>query len=464
MRIAVALLAVALAVAAAVFLAEHPGHVEIVWQDWQIDTSIGVLLAGAVLTFIALGLVLTAIAALLRLPRRLRAARAARRRRLGERALTRGMVALAAGDPPDALRQAHRAEQYLGEAPLVLLLSAQAAQLCRDETTARRALTAMLEQPELAFAGLRGLLGEAVRAGDLLTALALAERARLLRPSAAWLDEALLALETRAGRWEAAARTLAGMARRGTVAADRARHHRGVILDALSRAAERGGDLRRAARLAGKAQALAPDLAAVTCRYAELLASLGRRRAAARAIERSWRIAPHPELAGAYGALRPDEAPLARFGRYEKLAAQKPDDPESHLTIADAALAAQLWGEARQHLGRAAGSMGAAPSRRLCLTMARLERAEHGDSAAAREWLDKAAAAPSEPRYLCARCGGDSLQWQALCPHCGGFDTLAWRSPQPQSAAVGPPAVPPLAAILPALSAPEPLGEHRAIG
>jgi hypothetical protein len=34
-----------------------------------------------------------------------------------------------------------------------------------------------------------------------------------------------------------------------------------------------------------------------------------------------------------------------------------------------------------------------------------------------------------DPCYVCTRCGGESPQWQALCPECGGFDTLLWRSP-----------------------------------
>jgi HemY protein len=61
--------------------------------------------------------------------------------------------------------------------------------------------------------------------------------------------------------------------------------------------------------------------------------------------------------------------------------------------------------------------------------MARLEESEAVNMPAAREWLDRAIGAPPDPSYVCARCGGDSPQWQALCPACGGFDTLAWRIP-----------------------------------
>jgi HemY protein len=61
--------------------------------------------------------------------------------------------------------------------------------------------------------------------------------------------------------------------------------------------------------------------------------------------------------------------------------------------------------------------------------MARLEEAEYGIGPGSREWLDRAVTAMPDPRYVCATCGGESLEWRSLCPHCGSFDALAWRTP-----------------------------------
>jgi HemY protein len=69
------------------------------------------------------------------------------------------------------------------------------------------------------------------------------------------------------------------------------------------------------------------------------------------------------------------------------------------------------------------------PTPRLCLMMARLEEAEHGIGPVSREWLDRAVTAMPDPRYVCAACGGESLEWRSFCPHCGSFDALAWRTP-----------------------------------
>lgn len=429
MRGLVALLVIAAAIAGAAFLADHPGRVEIVWRDWQIDTSVGVLLGLAIVAGLALWGALRLLVGIVRMPRVWRRRLARRRRRRGERAIEAGLIALAAGDADQASPHARHAVRLLPEASLSLLLSAQAAQAGGDRPLAQRLYTAMLERPALTLVGLRGLLGQAVESGDYRAALSLAQQARQVRPDSAWLNRSLLALETRAGNWEAAATTLAAAAKRKLIPADRARHQRGVILHELSLAAERDGDPRRAVRLAAKAQALASDLPEPVAHYARLLLASGRRRAALKTIEHAWRSAPHPELARLWGELHAEEAPLGRLRAFERLAAVNPAAPESHIAAAKAALDAALWGEARRHLGLAIAAMPAGPTRQLCLLMARLEEGEHGPGVAARDWLDLAAAGAADPDWICAACGAESREWQPLCPACGAFDTLQWRAP-----------------------------------
>jgi HemY protein len=364
------------------------------------------------------------------------------------------MVAVAAGDPQEAQRCARRADALLADPPLTLLLSAQAAQLGGDETAAKKFFTAMLDRPEMEFLGLRGLLNQALRAGDQGTALRLTERAAALRPDTAWAVESLFELEAREGRWDAALETLAQAVKRRIVPRERARHHRGAILYELSLGALASGDRARGRNLAAQAQALTPDLATPAAHHARLLLQDHRAGPAAKAIERAWRTIPHPDLAQVYAAIHDGAPPLDKLKSFERLAVQNPDARETHLAVAEAALDAQLWGEARRHLDRALSAPAppfiarlpnpapfsvtpapdedtslAGPTPRLCLMMARLEEAEHGAGPGAREWLDRAVTAMPDPRYICANCGGESLEWRSLCPHCGSFDALAWRTP-----------------------------------
>ncbi len=442
--------------AAAVFLVDNPGRVDIVWQGWQIDTSVGMLVAAAVLAALAVALVLWLLSLILKSPRAYLRRRRERRRHAGYQALTRGMVAVAAGDPQEARRYARRAEVLLADPPLTLLLSAQAAHIGGDELAAKKFFNAMLDRPETEFLGLRGLLNQALRAGDRSTARQLAERAVARRPDAAWALSTLFDLEARERRWDDAWAALERAAAKRVIAPDTARHHRGVIQYELSRGAAAAGERQRALTLAAEARSLTPDLATPAAYHARLLLAEGKVGRATRAVERAWRTAPHPELAQVYGEIKHTEAPLTRVARFEHLAAQNPAARESHLAVAEAALQAELWGEARRHLERALetdppplaappansgefaqplavvedlGDIFSRATPRLCRMMARVVEAEHGDLSDAREWLDRAVRALPDPRYVCSVCGGESSAWHSLCPRCGAFDTLAWRTP-----------------------------------
>ncbi len=421
------LLMVGVLIAAAVFLADRPGRVDVVWQGWQLETSVGVLIAAAVLAALLVWLLFSILSLIITGPRRVLRGRRVRRRRAGYRALTQGMVAVAAGDAQEGQRCAKRADLLLADPTLTLLLSAQAAQLDGDEGAAKRFFTAMLERRETEFLGLRGLLNQALSVGDRRAALQYAERAMALRPGTQWVALSRFDLEAREGQWEAARQTLVQLTKRRLISRERARHYRGVILYELSRTAVAAGDRRRALALAGEAQGMTKDLAGPAAHHARLLLRERKGGRAAKAVERAWRTAAHPELAQVYTAIYEGEPPLARVKSFERLAAQNPAARESHVALAEAALEAQLWGEARRHLEAAA--IAAEPTPRLCLLAARLEEAEHGDIGAMRAWLDRAVGATSDPRCVCASCGGESLEWRSLCPRCGAFDALSWGTP-----------------------------------
>jgi HemY protein len=425
-RIALYIVQLAVLVAAAVWLAEHPGQVRLDFLGYRIESS-AALLVVVVLAFAALAAVIYRFWRVIRrAPGEFALWRAERRRRKGYRALTQGMVAVAAGDAEEARRQAGKADVLLGDPPLTMLLSAQAAQLEGDDDAARRYFTAMLDNPETAFLGVRGLLNQATKAGDRVRALEFARRAHALKPDTPWVLSALFELQTRAGRWDEAMATLKQMARRHQATEAEARRRRAVLLLAQACAAEAEGRHEAALGLARDALGLMPDLVPAAALAARRFLKLGKVRRATRTIERAWPLAPHPELAASFGAIWADEPALDRFKAFERLVQLRPDHAESHIALAEAALEAQLWGAARNHLEQARL---AEPSARVCRLLARLEEAEHGDLAAARRWLEDAAAAPPPPQWVCTECGAASAAWTPLCGHCAAFDGLRWQAP-----------------------------------
>ncbi len=420
------IVSLALVVMAAVWFSDRPGSVAIQWQGYLIELSIGRFVLVAATLIVLMTVAVGAMRALGRTPGRFREGRRASRRERGYRALTHGMVAVAAGDAAEAGRQARRADVLLDEPPLTMLLSAQAAQLNGDEEAAKRYFTAMLDREETAFLGLRGLLIQAQRKGDRPAALHYAIRAYQLQPKTPWVLSTMFDLQVRQGEWRAALTTLDTAVKSKALGAEEVRNRRAAVLLGCSDAAGQSHDAAEALKYAKRASSLAPDYLPATIRTVELLVGNGKEGQAARQIEAAWARTPHPRLAHLYGEVDSATDPLNRVKRFEKLLAANSDHDESHLALARAALDAGLWGEARNHLEKVAEND---PPVRVCRLMAELEEREFGDGAATREWLVRAAAAPSDPAWLCRECGTQSDAWSPLCPACGALGTLYWATP-----------------------------------
>jgi HemY protein len=157
-----------------------------------------------------------------------------------------------------------------------------------------------------------------------------------------------------------------------------------------------------------------------------MLGNLGKQRQARKLLEEGWAGAPHPEIAAAYAELEPDETAAARRTRLQRLAALRPEHEESHIVLAQAAMACGDWEEARRQLDAVDG---AEPDARYCRLMADLTERSGGDAATVRYWLRRAAGARLYATWVCDECGRQSRAWAPHCPDCHAFDSFEWRSP-----------------------------------
>jgi HemY protein len=410
----------------AVWLAERPGAVTVQWRGWRLDTSVGVLFAGlliAILLAVALWLLYRWIVGA---PGALLEGWGESRRRRGYRALTQGLAAVAAGDAVEAQKNARKAEQLLSEPSLTLLLSAQAAQLNGDREGAKQTFKAMLDDEHMAFLGLRGLIAQSLNDGNQAQALDYAERAFRLRPQTPWVVHSLFDMQAQIGRWREAQETLETGLRTRVVTADKGRVLKALLLVERSRQLERDGKDGEALGLAREAFGLAPERIAVASRLAELQIKAGQGNRAMKTLERTWTLAPHPDLAQLYLKASGESDALKRVGLVRRLVEHKIDDVESHVAIAQAALDAGLWGEARHHLELAGGEH---PTARICRMMADVEERSGGNSGKVHEWLARAADAPADRAWRCTACGAHHETWRPVCESCGAFGTLHWRAP-----------------------------------
>ncbi len=376
------------------------------------------------------------------------------RERKGYRALSEAMLALASGEPRQALSRARSAERLLRKPELTTLLIAQAAEAAGERKEATEAYKALLAQDATRFVGVRGLMQQKLAEGDRELALKLAEKAFQLRPRHAETQDILLKLQSDAGDWSGARATLGAKLKAGSLPKDVYRRRDAVLALQQARSVIDESASIEAREAAIEANRLSPDLVPAAAMAARGYVGKGEHRNAARVLKKAWEVLPHPDLAAAFAEIEPQETPQERLKRFRTLTALHPDHDETRMLLAELLVAAEDFPEARRALGDVPTRH---PTQRSLAILASIARGEGAEDAAVRELVAKAIAAPRGPQWVCDHCHAIHDGWQPVCDNCGSFDTLSWREP-PATAA----ASPALAELLPLIE-PRPAPEPEAL-
>ena len=427
-RILVILLVVFTVALATRWLYEQPGGIDITFQETKF--SFGVLQVAA------LGLIGSVfIIAFYNAMRWLWTGPRAVGRWLGEKRvesgyvhLSRAMVAVAAGDANEARAHGRKAESKLDNPAVTRLINAQAAQLAGDNEGAEKYFSAMLDDKETEFLGLRGLIVQALRQGDKPAALRHARRAVALRPGAEWVNTTLFDLQTEQGDWEAARKTITAKPAANVFGKGIARRREAVLLMKQAEALLAKGNKIAAQPIVLKAMKAAPGLVPAAVIASRLIGEEGKTRKAEKILADAWVLGPHPDIVTAYSALTPDETPAARRGRFARLFQLRPNHDETHLAKAELAIQAEDWAAAENALEPFISKI---PNARVCTLMATVEQGRGSGEDIVRAWLARALAAPRGTAWVCGNCTYAEPAWAAICPACGAFDTLGWQEPKP---------------------------------
>lgn len=422
-RLVVYLLTIAIVASGLAWLADRPGTLQIVWQGYDIETSVFravVILAALVASLVFLWSVFKA---LWNSPAAIGNRLMRHRERKGLDALSGGMIAIGAGDSSLAARYALQARKTLPHEPLTQLLRAQSAELSGDRAAARRIYEAMLASPETEQLGLRGLFLEAQREGAGEAARQFAARALKANPKLGWSSTALFEQQCKQKDWTAALSTLEHARKSGHIPKAAADRKRAVLLTAKAISAE-DETPDKALAWALEAHALAPDLVPASVVAGRILASRGNTSKAAKIIQKTWTKAPHPDLATVYAYARVGDSTRDRLDRVRQLAALNPHSIESPIAVASTASEARMYDEARRALEPLLADR---LTQRVALLMARIEAGENGEKGRVREWLARAMNAARDPVWLAD--GVISDHWEPISPVDGRLDAFQWRVP-----------------------------------
>ncbi len=422
-----ALLAVALGLG---WLADRPGEVVLTWQGQRYAVSLMTALAGVFLAGLAMIVLWSLLRIALRLPSIVALTGRARRRTRGVSAVSRGLIALGVGDARAAQRSASEAQRLLGEEPMTLLLSAQAAQLSGDRPAAEAAFSRMLDRDETRVLGLRGLFLEARRKGDAAASRFYADEAYKLAPGVGWVNDAALDYRMREGNWTGAVSVVEQSVSLRLLDRTAGRNQRAALLAAAA-LEQRAQDPDGALAKAQAALRLNPGLVPAAVLAARRLTERGESSKASKIIEAAWKQGTHPDLADAYLDVRAGDSALDRLARARTLMKLAPGDIESALTVTRAAIDAREFGAAREALQPL---VAAGPTVRCCLLMAEIEEKDDGSTGAVREWLARASRARHDRAWV---SGDGAVQdvWAPYSPVTGAVDAFVWQEP-PQTAGV----------------------------
>ncbi len=423
-------LQLAIVVCAAIWISTQRGTVDVAWNDYTISLHLGIFLLFLTLFTIIAVAFFRIIGAVINFPAGMSRRRRERNRKKGFQALTRGFVAIAAGDAKKATALARDVRHLLpDEMGLPLLLEAQAARLRGDEGAARQTFEQLLLDKDAGFFGVRGLLKSSLDEGDHEKALAYARDALAQNPKQPWVLKSVYDLEILSRRWSDAMRTLDRARKVGAIDARQARRDEIALLMIQAEndhhAANEKARLKTIEHVIKIDPAFTPAVTALAQHYLDT----DKPGKAAGVIERAWKINPHPDLAALWDRAIPKTQtidPLRRLRWCENLLAFRPDSVDGQLAAARAAMEAGLNGEARAHLVIAENLRASAAVFRL---RADVEESAGAGSAAVRGWLDQAASAVTDPVWYCTVTGTIYERWSALAQPHGSFNTIVWGNP-----------------------------------
>ena len=424
---------------AASWLSQQSGITSITWLGYQMELETSYLVVGIAGFGILLILIDRMVRALFRWPSLFSAGWQARRRAKGEKALSLGFVALAAGDSGAAAKQARRAEKLLEKGILTDLLSAQSAYARGDSKAASRYFKKLAADETTSYFGQLGLMrlyqqdsgGSNVRGQNISPkALGAAQKAFALDPTSSEAAYFILQQALKDKQWGKATDCLSVyLNQSGGQNAGEIAKAKTMMASLLTQMAEDEDDSKAA--IAHLEQALSilpsfsPAISALTARYL----AISDKRKAVKIAEKGFLLVPQPlSLAALRDAKSGNDGSFISYAA--KLAEKSAQPDHAYREIARFAIQAGIWASASQMLEHISPET---PRTNDDYRIAAAIASGVEDEAAYQSALEAAAQAPRASRWQCQACHSDRPDYEFECGHCTAPAQIHWHQPVPTS-------------------------------
>ena len=413
------------------WLSRQEGMSTMTWLGYQIEIETSYMIVAIAALVIAAIILDRIIRALVRWPSLFSAGWQARRRQKGEKALSLGFVALAAGDIRAASRQARHAEKLLQTTILTDLLSAQAAHAKGDVKAASQYFKKLAAEKETAYFGQLGLMrlyNEDSPSQISNAALTAAQKAFALDPTSAEAAQMILRQALQDSQWGKAIDCLKiymnHSGGQSQIEIEKAKNLYAQLVTYKAREIAHT-DEKQARSLCEDALREAPFFIPAHQLLVSLYQQKSDRRSAMRAADKAFTISPQKDTTQLVQQARSDNDGQL-ISHLSKLAAKSTRPDEAHLAIAEFAIDVGIWASASQSLGQI--SEKAIKSNHYYLVQSHIAKAQEDDEAH-EEALRVAASAPRAGHWQCGSCQHHPDGYEFICPSCEVPAQIEWHWP-----------------------------------
>ena len=367
------LIQVALFTLLAFWYQQNPGDLRIDWLGYRLEMSIAIFL---ILTALLIGLFYTFVRLVLNifhLPSFFRARYAKYNQMLGVHAIEDSLVAYLAQDARLLKKTGKYVGSFLKSSPLNFFFRAEAALLNEDYPKASALFKTLTQHDSMAFVGYYGLMRLALTQQDLSRAIVYGDLALAQNPEALPIRKKIANLSLETQNYERALEETKLLLRQNPKSVSLLKK-KSIALYHLAQEARAQNKSRQGLEFTEQALKITPEHQDLVILHIKLLRDLRKERAAAKALEKAWQIAPQENYLSLYLTIKGTKTDLEKFKSIQNLVSFAPDHPESHLATATYAIKAQLWGPAHDALNKLIDK--GIKSKAVYILMDSLEKAE----------------------------------------------------------------------------------------
>lgn len=406
-----------LLIGAAMWVSHLEGEATLQLLDYEIRSSVAVLLIGLVAIIALISVILPLLMTIITAPFGIKKRLAHRRNTQGLTLVTQTLAAISTGDVKAASKLVKQTSKLLPKAPITPLLQAQLAGLNRDEAMLKQSFEAMLEHHDTEALASKSLAEWHHRKGQIVPALEHATRASELEPANRQTVIGALGLYVKANDYVGAHRSL--MEAKARKALSRKETNALQSLLYISEATHAPAE--QAVQLTEAAYTINSEQIAIILAHAHQLANSGQHDALVKLLKSVWKQHAHPELAALIIDLPLEDKPWNKLVR--GLLKKSPPNLASLLLEAQMKLRETDYVAARSLLTQGLEQF---ESPDILKMLAKLEMEEAGDDAAAKQWLEQREFTHATEGWHCTSCQHVQESWSLACDACGGVDGIHW--------------------------------------